>query len=256
MSTSTAALRCFRLRVCVSSASSVSSLISNEVTSNDDCLDLPPSSLPNLAILERSLSPLPACSSQPAFERSREKGHAMLSSMRIPLLEGIEDMNSSDNSLQLCHTVDKDRSIGWHQVNKRTQRSRYAALSCLSAISCAVDTVSALPSSSFRRVSSSATICQSFNLQRSPRGFFLSVLSGPRVGQSTRIIALRARARSDTCRDHRPPSCTLGQRSTTLSFHLFSKRNPPIIPHVICPTLTATKSCTWNNTNRRCSNDQ
>lgn len=165
-------------------------------------------------------------------------------------------MNSSDNSLQLCHTVDKDRSIGWHQVNKRTQRSRYAALSCLSAISCAVDTVSALPSSSFRRVSSSATIGQSFNLQRSPRGFFLSVLSGPRVGQSTRIIALRARARSDTCRDHRPPSCTLGQRSTTLSFHRFSKRNPPIIPHVICPTLTATKSCTWNNTNRRCSNDQ
>lgn len=90
VSTSTAALRCFRLRVCVSSASSVSSLISNEVTSNDDCLDLPPSSLPNLAILERSLSPLPACcSSQPAFERSREKGHAMLSSMQIPLLEGM-----------------------------------------------------------------------------------------------------------------------------------------------------------------------
>lgn len=77
------------------------------------------------------------------------------------------------------------------------------------------------------------------NLQRSPRGFFLSVLSGPRVGQSTRIIALRARARSDTCRGHRPPSCTLGQRLTTLSFHRFYKRNPPIIPHVICPTLTA-----------------
>lgn len=148
VSTSTAALRCFRLRVCVSSASSVSSLISNDVTSNDDCLDLPLSSLPNLAILERSLSPLPVCSSQPAFERSREKGHAMLSSLRIPLLEGIEDMNNSD-SLQLCHTVDKDRSIGWHQVNKRTQRSRYAALSCLSAISCAVHTDSALPSSSF-----------------------------------------------------------------------------------------------------------
>lgn len=81
VSTSTAALRCFRLRVCVSSASSVSSLISNDVTSNDDCLDLPPSSLPNLAILERSLSPLLVCSSQPGFERSREKGHAML---RIP----------------------------------------------------------------------------------------------------------------------------------------------------------------------------
>lgn len=93
------------------------------------------------------------------------------------------------------------------------------------------------------------------NLQRSPRGFFLSVLSGPRVGQSTRIIALRARARSDTCRGHRPPSCTLGQRLTTLSFHRFYKRNPPIIPHVICPTLTAMESCTWNNTNRWCSSN-
>lgn len=156
-------------------------------------------------------------------------------------LEGIEEHDEQlELSLQLCHTVDKDRSIGWHQVNKRTQRSRYAALSCLSAISCAVaDTDSAaLPSSSFRLffLPPPQLATTSFNLQRSPRRFFLSVLSGPRVGQSTRIIALRARARSDTCRDHRPPSCTLGHRLTTLSFHRFYERNQPIIPHVICPT--------------------
>lgn len=156
-------------------------------------------------------------------------------------LEGIEEHDEQlELSLQLCHTVDKDRSIGWHQVNKRTQRSRYAALSCLSAISCAVAGTdsAALPSSSFRLffLPPPQLATTSFNLQRSPRRFFLSVLSGPRVGQSTRIIALRARARSDTCRDHRPPSCTLGHRLTTLSFHRFYERNQPIIPHVICPT--------------------
>lgn len=154
-------------------------------------------------------------------------------------LEGIEEHDEQlELSLQFRHTVDKDRSIGWHQVNKRTQRSRYAALSCLSTISCAVaDTDSAaLPSSSFRLffLPPPQLATTSFNLQRSPRRFFLSVLSGPRVGQSTRIIALRARARSDTCRDHRPPSCTLGHRLTTLSFHRFYERNQPIIPHVIC----------------------
>lgn len=78
VSTSTAALRCFRFSVCVSSASSASSLISNDVTSKDDCLDLLPPFCPNLAILERSLSLLTVCLSRPAFKRSREKGHAML----------------------------------------------------------------------------------------------------------------------------------------------------------------------------------
>ena len=191
---STAALRCFRFRVWVSSASSVSSRINSDVTSKDDCLDLPLSPRPSLTILERSLSLLAACSSQPAFERSREKGHAML----LPGEHGslvITGENSSAWSVCVCVNRSRGRV-------KRIPARYVALLSCLSAISCAVDSAFAilfLFSGVFgvSRLACSTEkpdIFPTRTIQRDNarvQRLLLSVLSGPRVDRSARIVALQ-----------------------------------------------------------------
>ncbi|KOX76797.1 hypothetical protein WN51_11124 [Melipona quadrifasciata] len=182
---STAALRCLRFRVWVSSASSVSSRINSDVTSKDDCLDLPLSPRPSLTSLERSLSLLAACSPQPAFERSREKGHAMLLSG-----ERGSQVITGRNSVRVVLRMRVNRSMVASRV-KRMPAGCAASLSCLIGDQlCAVD--SAFATLSLLR--SSASRLDGATIQRDNarvQRLLLSALSGPRVDRlSARIVAL------------------------------------------------------------------